>query len=195
MRRLCFRTLQIYVGRAFFSCVGTTTNVSIDGPEAAQNLEFVLQHEQLRGDYYEEHLIPRRATRLATRLYASLIPMLSRRKRKKNVLRKWEKETSQLVDIFKAAIRLKTKLLVSKNVIEVIFPSRGERYFKKYMNAPPHPKDPALVEVCLVPGLRIPEKTRMRSNEPSFFRAEIETDNPNCHFDLVVQAGVLLKEP
>jgi len=110
-----------------------------DGQIALRNLDFAAHHSIIEQKHFQEYVIPRKVSALADRLLETLASLFAKHKPldewKIDVLRKWRKERRRLTEIFDAALKIKLKTLLSKDLFEVVLYPPGTAYSKATMKA------------------------------------------------------------
>lgn len=103
-------------------------------PKVAASLEFAAHQRCTEGQYIQELAIPQRAKYLVRRLNKSIIPILENHssidEKYADMLDEWREETTQfeLTEIFKQALYMKLRLLLSTDVYKCIFHAPGTAF-------------------------------------------------------------------
>ena len=95
-------------------------------PIFAQGLEFAAHHAVLQDPSMSELLIPNLARSLVRRMMRTLLPLVESRNssagNSQNMARDWLEEERRLLEIFKLAIQVKCRLLISTDLYRCIWP-------------------------------------------------------------------------
>jgi hypothetical protein len=148
-----------------------------------RNLDFAAYQSLIEEDYFQQHVIPRKAKSLAKRLFRTLSPFFRREislnKSQANTLRCWSKERRNLIKIFEHALRIKADTIVSKDLFEVVLYTPGTPFQKDVMEAETIEgvkaelssyKTPT-VKLCLLPAFQIHDHDRKLADNNNFVRS------------------------
>jgi hypothetical protein len=183
------------------SRIQTGANARADGEDVARNLDFAAHSTLIEGKYFQEELIPRRASDLAVRLSATIAPLFALHKPLNlweiDVLSEWNRQRPALQKIFASALRVKVRALVCKDVFEVVFPSQAHGYDQELMEVEKLDRNSGesvlghtpLVRLCLVPGLRKYPFDRKLVDYNSFQKPGDGTEGPS---DLIAKPIVII---
>jgi len=148
-----------------------------------RNLDFAAHQSLIEEDFFQQHVIPRKAKSLADRLSRTLAPLFRRErslnKSQTNPLRCWSKERPNLIKIFEHALRIKADTVVSKDLFEVVLYTPGTPFQNDVMEAETIEgvqaelsfyKTPT-VKLCLLPAFQIHDHDRKLVDYNNFVRS------------------------
>jgi hypothetical protein len=178
--------------------------LSADGEVALRNLDFAAHKSLIEQHLFQNHIIPQKAIVLADRVTRALSPLTAwdtqlDKEVHINAFEKLSEEKTQLVEVFDQALRLKAKVVVSKNLFEMVMYPPGTPFDKDLMVAesmerhraqqPFH--DVPMVRLCLLPSLHVYEHDRKLVDHTSFIREKTNHRTPLCILNkaLVVTAN------
>lgn len=169
--------------------------VNIDGEDVARNLDFAAHHTLINNEYFQREIIPMRAAELAKRLRLALDPVLKAEKAysgwRTDISSLWKPRLAALKYIFEVALRIKTKVLVTQDMFEIVLPAHGDSYDERLMqveNGLPANKF-SRVRLAVAPGLQRFEYNRKMVDYNSF---RLPVPMPNPGFDVMKRAMVVL---
>jgi hypothetical protein len=169
--------------------------VNIDGEDVARNLDFAAHHTLINNEYFQREIIPMRAAELAKRLRLALDPVLKAEKAysgwRTDISSLWKPRLAALKYIFEVALRIKTKVLVTQDMFEIVLPAHGDSYDERLMqveNGLPANKF-SRVRLAVAPGLQRFEYNRKMVDYNSF---RLPVPMPNLGFDVMKRAMVVL---
>lgn len=147
-------------------------NWCTDGKIALRNLDFAAHKSLIEEDFFQQHVIPRKATVLADRLSHTLAPFFAREESLEDshadAFKAWPKEKAHLIEIFDRALRFKANVVVSKDLFEMVLYTPGTPFDKDVMEAETMEGDRAKlpfyetpkVKLCLLPSFHVYDHDR-----------------------------------
>jgi hypothetical protein len=169
--------------------------VNIDGEDVARNLDFAAHHTLINNEYFQRDIIPMRAAELAKRLRLALDPVLEAEKAysgwRTDISNLWKPRLAALKYIFEFALRIKTKVLVTQDMFEIVLPAHGDSYDERLMqveNGLPA-NESSRVLLAVAPGLQRFEYNRQMVDYNSF---RLPVPMSNLGFDVMQRAMVVL---
>ncbi|OCL11765.1 hypothetical protein AOQ84DRAFT_361217 [Glonium stellatum] len=172
-----------------------------DGDDAARNLDFAAHHSLIESEYFQQNLISTRAKALAARISAAIAPLFRLKKPLElwdvDIMKKLDQRLPALIDMFKSALRIKTRALVSKDIFEVVLPLQGNHFDQGFMedeelnSVCSPPGEAPLVRLCVVPGLRKYGFDRKLVDYNSFRKPGFESTGQS---DVIAKAVVIIEQ-
>lgn len=133
-------------------------------------------------EFFQQHVIPAKATVLADRLIHTLSPFFlenhGREDSEGEVPRAWSTKKGHLKKVFESALRIKAQATVSKDTFEMVLFNPGTAFNKDIMGVETMEGGKAdiscssipLVKLCLLPSLHVYEHNRKLVDYNNFER-------------------------
>jgi hypothetical protein len=153
-----------------------------DGEITLRNLDFAAHTSLIEEEFFQEHVIPARASVLADRLIRTLAPLfvhpVSLQDLHGEVLKTWSAKKWLLKEVFEGALRIKAQATVSKDFFGMVLYSPGTLFDKGVMGSETmeggRAKAPCSttprVKLCLLPSLHVYENDRKIVDYNNFVR-------------------------
>ena len=167
-----------------------------------RNLDFAAHASLFKGDFFQEHVIPAKATVLADRLIRTFASFFARQKGLEDlqaeVVADLFTKKILLQDVFEQALRIKAQATISKDVFEMVLYTPGTPFDRDLMDAETMEGDPAKVpfstkprvKLCIVPSLHVYGHDRRIVEYNTFVR---NPDRPRSAAIKLTKAVVILE--
>jgi hypothetical protein len=154
----------------------------IDGDIALRNLDFAAHTSLIEEEFFQQHVIPARASMLADRILRTLAPLFRSSDGLQDlggeVPSTWPAKKGALTEVFESALRIKAQVTISKDLFEMVLYSPGTTFDQDVMvsetmeggrgkiSCSTTPR----VKLCLLPSLHIYEYNRKIVEYNNFIR-------------------------
>jgi hypothetical protein len=136
-----------------------------------RNLDFAAHTSLFQDNFFQQHVIPAKASVLADRLIRTLDPLFAQKGLEdsdRGAVEEWSNKRERLEDVFEHALRIKAEATVSKDLFEMALYSPGTAFDKEVMEAETMEGDRMRVlcsnmpsvKLCLVPALHVYDHNR-----------------------------------
>lgn len=162
---------------------GVPANQRADGEIALRNLDFAAHTSLIEEDFFQQHVIPARASVLADRIIRTLAPFFPLPDDVEDiedaqVISTWSAKRVPLAEVVESALRIKAYVTLSTDLFEMVLYSPSTSFDQEVMMPEAMDGGPAKtprystpkVKLCLLPSLHIYNHDRKMVDLNNFVR-------------------------